>query len=148
MRTSELPLLEAWRFAISEINQAGGVLGGRKIEAIERDGKSYDDVFARQAKDLIVEERVTTLFGCWRSSCRKSVEEVCREYDHLLVYPVAYEGLEESQYVIYMGVRAESANPAFHQMGVFRTRQTEVFSDRHRRRVLALLARDHQGRSC
>ena len=103
MFTSEAPLIDAWRFAIEEINQAGGVLGGRRIEAIVRDGKSYDDIFTKEAKDLIVEERVATLFGGWRSSCRKGMEVVCREYDHLLVYPVAYEGLEESPYVIYMG---------------------------------------------
>ncbi len=103
MAASERPLVDAWQFAIDEINASGGVLGGRKIEPIVRDGKSYDDVFAQQAKALIVEQRVATLFGGWRSSCRKSVEEVCRKYDHLLVYPVAYEGLEESPYVIYMG---------------------------------------------
>jgi urea transport system substrate-binding protein len=103
MATSERPVVDAWLFAIDEINAAGGLLGGRKIEALVRDGKSYDDVFAEQAKALIVDERVATLFGCWRSSCRKSVEEVCRKYGHLLVYPTAYEGLEESPNVIYMG---------------------------------------------
>jgi urea transport system substrate-binding protein len=31
------------------------------------------------------------------------VEEVCRRHEHLLVFPTAYEGIEESPYVIYMG---------------------------------------------
>ena len=103
MATSESPIADAFLFAIDEINAAGGVLGGRQIEPIVRDGKSYPNVFARQADDLITQERVVTLFGVWRSGCRKSVEEVCHKHDHLLVYPRGDEGLEQSPYVIYMG---------------------------------------------
>jgi urea transport system substrate-binding protein len=103
MSASERSLVDAFTFAIDEINARGGLLGGRLIEPIIRDGKSYDSVFAQQALELITQEKVVTLFGVWRSSCRKSVEEVCQGHDHLLVYPTAYEGLEESPYVVYMG---------------------------------------------
>ena len=50
MAASERPVVDAWLFAIDEINQAGGLLGGRTIEPMVRDGKSYDDVFAQQAE--------------------------------------------------------------------------------------------------
>ncbi len=103
MGASERPVADAFQFAIDEINAAGGLLGGRQIEPITRDGKSYADIFAQQAEELISKEQVVTLFGVWRSSCRKSVAEVCQAHDHLLVFPKADEGLEQSPHVIYMG---------------------------------------------
>ena len=103
MAPSERAVADALLFAIDEINATGGVLGGRQIEPIVRNGKSYPKVFAEQAEELIAKEKVVTLFGVWRSSCRKAVEEVCRQHDHLLVFSKADEGLEQSPYVIYMG---------------------------------------------
>ena len=106
MATSERAIVDAFLMAVNEINQSGGLLGGRQIEALVRDGKSNENIFAQQAEDLITKEHVVTLFGCWRSPCRKLVEAVCRRHDHLLIYPTTYEGMEESPYVIYMGERA------------------------------------------
>ncbi len=103
MATSERAIVDAFLMAVGEINQSGGLLGGRQVEALVRDGKSNEHIFADQAEDLITNEHVVTLFGCWRSPCRKLVEVVCRRHDHLLVYPTTYEGMEESPYVIYMG---------------------------------------------
>jgi len=103
MAASERAIVDAFVMGAREINDQGGLLGGRPIEAIVRDGKSNERVFAEQAEDLITHEHVVTLFGCWRSPCRKLVEAVCRRHDHLLIYPVTYEGLEESPYVMYMG---------------------------------------------
>ena len=103
MATSERSIVDAFVMAAEEINEAGGLLGGRMIETVVRDGKSNERVFAEQAEDLITGENVVTLFGCWRSPCRKLVEAVCRRHDHLLVYPMTYEGLEDSPYVVYMG---------------------------------------------
>lgn len=145
MAASERPLADATLLAIEEINAAGGVLGGRQIEPIIRDGKSYDDIFAQQAVELIAQQHVATLFGVWRSGCRKAVEDVCEKYDQLLVYPRGYEGLEQSPYVIYMG-GAEPANHAVHPLGLCRTAQTEVFPDRHGWRVLLRRERNRQRR--
>jgi len=103
MAANEAPIVDAVLMAVHEINEAGGLLGGRPVEAIVRDGKSNELVFASQAEDLIENERVVTLFGCWRSPCRKLVEEVCQRHNHLLVFPMTYEGLEASPSVIYMG---------------------------------------------
>jgi urea transport system substrate-binding protein len=103
MATSERSIVDAFLMAVKEINESGGLLNGREVQAIVRDGKSNEYIFAEQAEDLITNEHVVTLFGCWRSPCRKMVEEVCRRHDHLLVYPTTYEGMEESPYVIYMG---------------------------------------------
>ncbi len=103
MAASERTIVDAFLMAVNEINESGGLLGGRRVEALVRDGKSKESVFAEQAEALISDEQVVTLFGCWRSPCRKLVEEVCRRHDHLLVFPTTYEGLEQSPNVIYMG---------------------------------------------
>ncbi|MEI8017800.1 MAG: urea ABC transporter substrate-binding protein, partial [Schlesneria sp.] len=103
MAASERSIVDAFTFAIDEINEAGGLLGGRMIEPVIRDGKSYDSIFAEQAVELIDVEKVITIFGVWRSSCRQSVELACQDKKYLLIYPTSYEGLEESPHVIYMG---------------------------------------------
>ena len=141
MATSERTIVDAFLMAVDEINEAGGLLGGRQIEAIVRDGKSNEFIFAEQAEDLITNEQVVTLFGCWRSPCRKLVEEVCRRHDHLLVYPTTYEGLEESPYVIYMGGSAESTDSTGREMGLRLSGQTKVLLDRRRWHLFAPLTK-------
>jgi urea transport system substrate-binding protein len=99
---TERPIIDATKFAIDEINRSGGVLG-RRIEAITADGKSEAEVFAAQARKLIDEHQVVTIFGCWSSASRKRVEPVCARYDRLLLYPASFEGLEEARHVFYLG---------------------------------------------
>jgi urea transport system substrate-binding protein len=43
------------------------------------------------------------IFGCWTSACRKGVLPVVEAADHLLVYPMAYEGMEQSPNIVYTG---------------------------------------------
>jgi urea transport system substrate-binding protein len=102
MAISERPVIDAVLLAIEEINARGGVLG-RPIEPVLADGKSDELVFAAEAERLITEERVATLFGCWTSASRKSVVPVVERHNHLLFYPVQYEGMEQSPNVIYLG---------------------------------------------
>jgi urea transport system substrate-binding protein len=102
MAASESPVVEATLLAIDEINQQGGLLG-RPVEAVVADGKSDSNVFASEAARLIEDEAVCIVFGCWTSASRKTVVPVFEELDHLLVYPVQYEGIEESPNVIYTG---------------------------------------------
>lgn len=99
---SEKSVVDATLLAIEEINEQGGVLG-RPIEPIVVDGQSDWPLFAREAERLITEEKVSTIFGCWTSACRKTVKPVFEKYDHLLIYPVQYEGLEASPNIVYTG---------------------------------------------
>lgn len=99
---SESPVVDAALLAIAEINAAGGLLG-RPVEAIVRDGSSDARVFAEEARKLIEVDRVATVFGCWTSASRKTVVPIFEQHDHLLVYPVQYEGLESSPVVFYTG---------------------------------------------
>lgn len=102
MGHSGTSVTDATLLAIDEINRGGGLLG-RPIKAVVADGRSNPSRFAREARRLIEEEHVCTVFGCWTSASRKTVVPVFEELDHLLVYPVQYEGLEESPNVIYTG---------------------------------------------
>ncbi|MBI4868793.1 MAG: urea ABC transporter substrate-binding protein [Candidatus Wallbacteria bacterium] len=102
MAISEKSLVDAISMAIAEVNAAGGVLG-RKLEAVVADGASDWPTFAKMAEKLITEDRVSSVFGCWTSASRKAVLPVFEKRDHLLWYPVQYEGCESSPNVIYTG---------------------------------------------
>ncbi|MBX9787920.1 MAG: transporter substrate-binding protein [Pirellulales bacterium] len=99
---SSAPVVDATLMAIDEVNAAGGLLG-RKVEAVVRDGKSDWDAFAAEAERLITVDDVSVIFGCWTSAARKSVKPVVETNNHLLVYPLQYEGLEESPNILYVG---------------------------------------------
>jgi urea ABC transporter urea binding protein len=102
MAISEAPLVDAALMAIAEINQAGGVLDCA-IEPIVADGASEPLIFASQARKLIQQDRVSTIFGCWTSASRKAVKPVFEELNAQLWYPVQYEGLESSPCIFYTG---------------------------------------------
>jgi urea transport system substrate-binding protein len=102
MANSEKNVVDAILLAVEEINQSGGLLG-RNIEAVVKDGKSNPKEFARITEILIVDDKVDVIFGCWTSNCRKSVLPIFEKYNHLLYYPLQYEGLESSKNIIYLG---------------------------------------------
>ncbi|MDX8382885.1 MAG: urea ABC transporter substrate-binding protein [Ghiorsea sp.] len=102
MAISEQPVVNATLLAIEQLNANGGLLG-RKIVPIIADGKSDGTIFASEAERLITQENVSIIFGCWTSASRKMVKPVVEKYNHLLVYPVQYEGLEQSPNIIYTG---------------------------------------------
>jgi urea transport system substrate-binding protein len=102
LATTESSIVDATILAIEEINDNGGVLG-RPIEPVVADGASDEDTFTREAERLILKEQTAAVFGCWTSSCRKAVKPVFEKHDHVLFYPIYYEGLESSPNVVYMG---------------------------------------------
>jgi urea transport system substrate-binding protein len=102
MAISETSVRDATLLAIEEINAAGGVLG-RRLEPVVADGCSNWPVFAREAERLITEERVAVVFGCWTSASRKTVKPIFEKHNHLLFYPLQYEGLEHSPNIVYTG---------------------------------------------
>ncbi|MBO6902786.1 MAG: transporter substrate-binding domain-containing protein [Rhizobiaceae bacterium] len=88
--------------AIDEINDNGGI-NGRPIEPIIYDPGSDSRSYGIYAKKLMVEDGVSTIFGCYTSSSRKAVLPVVERLDGLLWYPTLYEGFEFSANVIYTG---------------------------------------------
>jgi urea ABC transporter urea binding protein len=95
-------LFDATLLAIDEVNAKGGLLG-RPVEGVARDTQSDPDLAARAAEKLILEDKVCTIFGIWTSAARKTVKPVIEKHDHLLVYPVQYEGMEQSPNIVYNG---------------------------------------------
>lgn len=102
MAISETTVVEAEQLAIKEINEAGGVLG-KQIEPIVEDGASDWPTFAEKATKLIDQDQVVTIFGCWTSASRKAVLPVFESKNHMLWYPVQYEGQECSKNIFYTG---------------------------------------------
>lgn len=105
MAISEKSMVEAEQLAIDEINARGGLLG-RKVRGVVADGKSDWPTFAQQAQRLISTEKVSVIVGCWTSASRKSVKPVVEAARHLLIYPMAYEGVEQSPNIVYTGATA------------------------------------------
>ena len=102
MAISETVLKDVALMAIEEINAKGGVLG-KKLEPVVVDPASNWPLFAEKAKQLISQDKVAVVFGCWTSVSRKSALPVFEQTNSLLFYPVQYEGEELSKNVFYTG---------------------------------------------
>jgi len=102
MAISETVLKDVTLMAIDEINAKGGVLG-KKLEPVVVDPASNWPLFAEKTKQLLTQDKVAVMFGCWTSVSRKSVLPVFEELNGLLFYPVQYEGEEISKNVFYTG---------------------------------------------
>src|SRR6188474_1487230 len=102
MAISETVLKDTVLMAIDEINAKGGVMGA-KIEPVVVDPASNWPLFAEKARQLLTQDKVAVVFGCWTSVSRKSVLPVFEETNALLFYPVQYEGEEISKNVFYTG---------------------------------------------
>ncbi|MBO0904015.1 urea ABC transporter substrate-binding protein [Jiella sp. MQZ13P-4] len=102
MAISETTLKDAMLMLIDEQNKKGGLLG-RPLEPVVVDPASDWPLFAEKARELISQDKVAVVFGCWTSVSRKSVLPVFKELDSILFYPVQYEGEESERNVFYTG---------------------------------------------
>jgi urea transport system substrate-binding protein len=102
MAISETTLKDVMLMLIEEQNKKGGVLG-KKLEAVVVDPASNWPLFAEKARELITQQKVAAVFGCWTSVSRKSVLPVFKELNSILFYPVQYEGEESERNVFYTG---------------------------------------------
>ncbi len=102
MAISETTLKDTVLMLIAEQNAKGGLLG-KKLEAVVVDPASNWPLFAEKMKELLLQKKVSVVFGCWTSVSRKSVLPVVEKNNGLLFYPVQYEGEESSRNVFYTG---------------------------------------------
>jgi urea transport system substrate-binding protein len=102
MAISETTLKDAVLMMIDEQNKKGGLLG-KKLEAVVVDPASNWPLFAEKTRQLLAQDKVAAIFGCWTSVSRKSVLPVVEELNGILFYPVQYEGEESSRNVFYTG---------------------------------------------
>ncbi|BBD40622.1 amino acid ABC transporter substrate-binding protein (plasmid) [Aminobacter sp. Y103A] len=94
--------LKGTMLGIAEINAAGGI-NGREIVPIIYDPTSSTELYSHYARKLLIEDRVTTIFGCYTSTSRKAVLPLVERVNALLWYPTRYEGFEFSPNIIYTG---------------------------------------------
>ena len=102
MAISETTLKDVMLMLIDDQNKKGGLLG-KKLEAVVVDPASDWPLFAEKARQLIAQDKVSAVFGCWTSVSRKSVLPVFKELNSILFYPVQYEGEESEKNVFYTG---------------------------------------------
>ena len=102
MAISETALKNVALMTIEEINASGGVMG-KQLEPVVVDPASNWPLFAEKARQLLTQDKVAVVFGCWTSVSRKSVNPVFKELNGLLFYPVQYEGEELEKNVFYTG---------------------------------------------
>lgn len=69
-----LPLIAA------QINQRGGLLGKHPIELYFRDTQTKPDVGAREARSLILNEKVKCIIGTWSSAVAMAIQEIIHEH--------------------------------------------------------------------
>src|SRR5688572_13759158 len=106
MAISETSLKDVLLFTFDEVNKSGGIkVGGKKylIEPVVVDPGSNWPLFAEKAEQLLVQDKVAVVFGCWTSVSRKFVLPVFERNNGLLFYPVQYEGEEQSKNIFYTG---------------------------------------------
>ncbi|MBO6258701.1 MAG: ABC transporter substrate-binding protein [Succinivibrio sp.] len=106
MAISEAPLKDELLMLIEEQNRKGGLLG-KKIEPVVVDPASDWMAFSELSRQLLTENKVAAVFGCWASVSRKAVLPIFEKYNGLLFYPVQFEGEEASYNIIYTGSTPE-----------------------------------------
>src|SRR5271154_653038 len=70
MAISETTLKDTVLMMVDDINKKGGLLG-RKVEAVVVDPASDWPLFAEKAGELLEQDHVVAIFGCWTSVSRK-----------------------------------------------------------------------------
>ena len=72
-------VIKAMKIAIKEINEKGGA-AGHPLEVIYRDSKTKPDEGAKQARDLILSEKVKILVGTCSSSIFMAINPISKQY--------------------------------------------------------------------
>jgi branched-chain amino acid transport system substrate-binding protein len=80
-----VPYRQGWRLAVEEINQAGGVLGGRPLEVISRDDGGTTGDAVRVAEELVSREEVAFLFGTFLSNVGIAVADFAAQRELLFL---------------------------------------------------------------
>jgi branched-chain amino acid transport system substrate-binding protein len=79
-----VPYRNGWQMAMEEINAAGGLLGGRKLEVISRDDGGKPDDATRNAQELL-SQKVDLLAGTFLSNVGLAVSDIALRNKTLFV---------------------------------------------------------------
>jgi len=83
-----VPDLAGVKIAIAEINKAGGILG-RPLKVIARDDKLKPEVGVREAKDLILNQKVDWIQGTVSSAVALAISAYCKKQKVLFIDTIA-----------------------------------------------------------
>jgi branched-chain amino acid transport system substrate-binding protein len=72
--------VDAISLAVKEINAQGGFLGKYPIKLFIRDTHTKPDIAVREARDLILRDKVRTILGTYSSACAVAIKPVAQEY--------------------------------------------------------------------
>ena len=89
--TSGTPMYYAAQVAVSEINEAGGLLG-RPLELIHYDTQSTIQLYSQYAQQLALKDKVSVVQGGITSASREAIRPVFDRNKVLYFYNVLYEG--------------------------------------------------------
>jgi len=81
--------IDAIKLAVDEINSKGGFLGKHPIKVFVRDSHTKPDVAVREAKDLILREKVRAILGTYSSACAVAIKPVAKEYKVLHIAAIS-----------------------------------------------------------
>ncbi|MEM7565355.1 MAG: transporter substrate-binding protein, partial [Pseudomonadota bacterium] len=99
---NDKPVIDTINLTVDAINQSGGLLG-KQIEVVIANSGATESAHANAANRLLNEPNISAVIGCPTSACRKVVKPLFERKDHLLFYPSAHEGIEQSKNIIYSG---------------------------------------------
>jgi branched-chain amino acid transport system substrate-binding protein len=71
-----VPYRNGWELAVEEVNAAGGLLGGRKLEVVSRDDGGKPDNATRHATELLSSQKVDLLAGTFLSNVGLAVSDI------------------------------------------------------------------------
>jgi branched-chain amino acid transport system substrate-binding protein len=63
-----VPYRNGWQLAVDEVNDAGGLLGGRKLQVVSRDDAGKPDDATRHASELVTSQKAEVLSGAFLSN--------------------------------------------------------------------------------
>ena len=83
-----VPDLEGVKIAVDDINKAGGIMG-RQVALITRDDKLSPETGVREAKDLVLNQKVDWIQGTVSSGVALAVSAYCKEQKVIFIDTVA-----------------------------------------------------------
>ena len=96
----------AMKFAVDEINEAGGI-NGKPIKLIIYDTQSDNTVYQDMARKLCLEDKVDAVFVGITSASREAIRPILEENEMLYFYAQQYEGGVASHYTFCTGCLPE-----------------------------------------
>ena len=91
LEASGKPMYDVLNFAVSEMNEAGGLLG-REIKVVSFDTQTNMQLYAQYAQEAALKNKVAVVHGGITSASREVIRPVLDKYKTLYFYDMPYEG--------------------------------------------------------